>query len=86
MAGEASAKGYHLGGLFAVTMALQTGKPFHSHAVDNLVLVTARTCLFIRCKGVKAAGVAITAADVLHEHMAGVAIRIAQSDGPLRDL
>lgn len=54
--------------------------------MDDLLLVTARTCLFIRRKCVTAAGVAIAAAYVLHEHMPGMTIRIAQSDGTLRDL
>jgi len=84
--GQASAERYHLRSFLAVTVALQTGKPFHTHAVDNLVLVTARTCLFVRRKCVAAAGVAIAAAYVLHEHMAGMAIRIAKSDGTLRYL
>ena len=86
MARETSVHVNHLRGLLSVAVALQTGKPFHTHTVDDLILVTARTCLFIRSKCVAAAGVAIAAAYVLHEHMPGMAVRIAKSYGTLRDL
>ena len=86
MAGKTSSKRYHLRRVCAVTVTFQARKSGHSHAMNYLIFVAPGACLFVRLEIVAAACMTLAAGDVLHEYMPGMAVRITQSDRPLRDL
>ncbi|SPQ02129.1 hypothetical protein NBG4_920004 [Candidatus Sulfobium mesophilum] len=86
MAGKTSAERYHLRRVCAVTVTFQARKSGHSHAMNYLIFVAPGACLFVRLEIVAAAGVTLAATDVPHEYVPGMAVRITQSDRPLRDL
>jgi len=86
VAAQASLLGHHPGGFFAVVVALKARKPFHPHAVDQLVSMTDRTCLLIREEVVEAAHMALAAAYLLHEDMLCMTVGVAEGDRSLLNI
>ena len=74
VAGKTTVIGDHLGRLFPVAVAPETCHALHAHAVYYFVLVARLTGLLVRNEFMECAGVALAAADVLHEDVARMAV------------
>jgi hypothetical protein len=69
MAPQTSLGSYHLGSAFGITVAVQTRKPLHAHAMNQFLLMTGQALRFGHIKRVHVTTMALITSDIIHKDM-----------------
>jgi hypothetical protein len=64
----------HFGTAFGITMTIETVQPFHSHPMNEFILVALQAGILTHSESMKFAAMAFIATDSLHKDMPGMSI------------